>query len=501
MNPALWLTRTASRHPGAPALMTGERVERDYQGFARQAANLAAGLRAAGVQPGDRVAILLANCTAYLEILYAVWFAGAAAVPINHKLHPREAAWIVEHAAPKAVFTDEAGAQALSAVLGASAPRLFTVGGPEAAALAGQGGLDTPTPMRADDLAWLFYTSGTTGRPKGAMLSCANLAAMSFGYLVDVDAVHATDAALYAAPMSHGAGLYNFMHVMRGARHVVPESGGFDAEEVLRLAAALRDVSLFAAPTMVRRLVDAALRTGSDGDGLRTVVYGGGPMYVADIEEAVATLGPRFVQIYGQGETPMTISVLSRAQVADRNHPRWRERLGSVGVAQAGVEVRVAGPEGREVDAGGIGEVQVRGAPVMLGYWNDPTATAAALQDGWLCTGDMGVLDPEGFLTLKDRSKDVIISGGSNIYPREVEEVLLLHPGVHEAAVIGRPDPEWGEVAVAYFTGDATPEALDALCVGHIARFKRPKAYVRLPALPKNNNGKIVKTELRILSA
>src|SRR5262249_11417934 len=192
------------------------------------------------------------------------------------------------------------------------------------------GELRTSEPMPApvsrgrDDLAWLFYTSGTTGRPKGVMISNGNLHAMAFSYFVDVDD---TDAMLYGAPMSHGAGLYNFTHVVRGARHVVPESGGFEADEVLGLAHSLRDISMFAAPTMVRRLVYWAKTKGSNGDGIRTVVYGGGPMYVADIEEAVAVMGPRFVQIYGQGESPMTITALSRALVADRSHSRWRERL------------------------------------------------------------------------------------------------------------------------------------------------------------------------------
>jgi acyl-CoA synthetase (AMP-forming)/AMP-acid ligase II len=301
--------------------------------------------------------------------------------------------------------------------------------------------------------------------------------------------------------MSHGAGLYNFMPVLRGARHVVPESGGFDPDELLRLGRSLRDVSLFAAPTMVRRLVDRARQDGADGDGLRTIVYGGGPMYVSDIEVAVSVMGPRFVQIYGQGESPMTITALSRALVADRTHPRWRERLGSVGVAQSCVEIRIADPDGRPLPPGETGEILVRGAPVMLGYWRNAEATGRTLRDGWLWTGDLGVLDEDGFLTLKDRSKDVIISGGSNIYPREVEEVLLRHPAVREVSVIGRPSPDWGEEVVAFVV--AAPgvaidlSELDNLCLAHIARFKRPKAYFLETELPKNNYGKVLKTELR----
>ena len=209
--------------------------------------------------------------------------------------------------------------------------------------------------------------------------------------------------------------------------------------------------------------------------------------------------GPRFAQIYGQGESPMTITALA-GDASDAAHPRYRERLASVGVGAAVVEVDVARRRRPALPPGEIGEVLVRGDIVMQGYWRDPEATAAALQGGWLHTGDVGVLDDDGFLTLRDRSKDLIISGGSNIYPREVEEVLLQHPAVPEAAVIGRPDPEWGEVVVAFVVpapGRVDAEALDAHCLAHIARFKRPKGYRFVDALPKNNYGKVLKTELR----
>ena len=309
------------------------------------------------------------------------------------------------------------------------------------------------------------------------------------------------DAILYAAPMSHGAGIYNFMHVIRGARHVVPASGGFDAAEILKLAADLRHVSMFAAPTMVRRLVDVAKTQGANGDGIKTIVYGGGPMYRADIVEAVEVMGPRFVQIYGQGECPMAISALSRAEVADRDHPRWQDRLGSVGRPQSVVRVAILGADGAPMPPGEIGEVAVQGLPVMQGYWQNQDATAETLQDGWLRTGDMGSLDGDDYLTLHDRSKDVIISGGTNVYPREVEEALLTHPDVHEVSVIGQPDAEWGENVVAFVVplegATPTPGDLDAHCLERIARFKRPKTYIFETALPKNNYGKVLKTELR----
>ena len=225
-------------------------------------------------------------------------------------------------------------------------------------------------------------------------------------------------------------------------------------------------------------------------------------MYLADLEDALEVFGPRLAQIYGQGETPMTITALSKADHADRDHPRWRDRVQSVGVARTDVEVRVVGEDGHPLAVGGIGEVVVRGDVVMAGYWNDPDATAEALRGGCLHTGDVGSFDADGYLTLRDRSKDLIISGGMNIYPREVEEALLRHPAVRAAAVVGRPDAEWGEAVVAFVVADegAAPPAIDDLdrtCLEHIARFKRPKEYRFVDALPTNNYGKVVKRELR----
>ena len=224
-------------------------------------------------------------------------------------------------------------------------------------------------------------------------------------------------------------------------------------------------------------------------------------MYVADIRHALRVMGPRFVQIYGQGETPMVATALSRHHLADSGHPRHAERLASVGVAQTPVQLRVTDAQGRELPVGAVGEVGVKGDSVMAGYWRNPEATAAALREGWLFTGDVGCLDADGFLTLKDRSKDLIISGGSNIYPREVEEVLLTAPGVAEVAVVGAPDPEWGEAVVAFVVPqvgvELATEALDAHCLAQMARFKRPKRYLLVDALPKNNYGKVLKTALR----
>lgn len=497
MNCALWLKRNAMQQPHAHALAHGTHVHADFATLARQVAGLAGWMVAAGLQPGDRVMLLSANHPNYLKALFAIWWAGLVAVPVNAKLHPREVAYIVEQSGARMLFVD----QDWQARLETGPPAVICLAlGSREYSQALDHAPAAISELPGDNLAWLFYTSGTTGRPKGAMLTHGNLAAMSFNYLAQVDRIAPGDCIVHAAPLSHGSGLYALPHLLAGAAQVIPESGGFDEAEVIALLAAQRGVALFAAPTIVKRLVEHDGWTPRAVEGLKTLVYGGGPMYVANAEAALARLPGRLAQIYGQGESPMTITVLPKAVLQDAAHPRFRDRLASVGVPFAGVEVEVCDDKGVALPAGEVGEIRVRGATVMAGYWQNPEATAAALSDGWLNTGDMGSFDAEGFLTLRDRSKDVIISGGSNIYPREVEEVLLMHPGVAEASVIGQIDAEWGEVVVACVVGrdgftDAA--ALDAHCLAHIARFKRPKHYRFLSELPKNAYGKVLKTALR----
>lgn len=501
MNLAQLLVRAARVHPERPAVLLGDAPVLDYRALADRAARLAGHLRAGlGLAEGDRVAIFMTNHVAYLEVLYAAWWAGLVVVPINAKLHAREVKYILGDSQASVLFvTDDLAGDLQGVGPGIGLQATFIPDSADYdAALAAPA--IAPAHRAPEDLAWLFYTSGTTGQPKGVMQSHRNLYAMTACYFMDVDDVASDDAIVYAAPMSHGAGIYNFAFVARAARHVVPVSGGFDPAELLALSRSVGRLCMFAAPTMVKRLVDHIETSGADASGFKTVIYGGGPMYVEDIRRALDAMGARFVQIYGQGESPMTITALSREQLADRAQPRWLERIASVGVAQSLVEVRVVGPAGDTLPEGETGEVVVRGETVMSGYWRNPQASAQTLRDGWLWTGDMGAMDTDGFLTLKDRSKDVVISGGSNIYPREVEEVLLRHPGVREVSVVGQPDAEWGEIVVAFVVAEGVDAAaLDALCLANIARFKRPKHYHFVAALPKNNYGKVLKTALRDL--
>ena len=507
MNLAHLLQRKALEHPERPAIFSGTQPAATHAQWAQRAARMGARLRAAGLQPGDRVLLFMRNHPRYLEMLFGAWWAGLVVVPVNAKLHRKEVQWIVDNSGARRAFVtsdivpDPAELAGLTGLDG-----VMDVDSTACDAWMDEGeGLAEIEDRAPDDTAWLFYTSGTTGRPKGVMITHRNLLTMGLGYFNDVDPVDAGDAIAYAAPMSHGAGLYAIPHLMAGARHVVPASGGFDAAELFDLGRALGPLSLFAAPTIVKRIVDEAEAQGLTpeqcGQSFKTIVYGGAPMYAADIRRALRTMGPRFVQIYGQGESPMTGTALSRAHLTDTAHPRHEARIASVGVAQTPVRIRVAGPDGQSLPAGEVGEVLIQGDSVMAGYWRNPEATQAAIRDGWLWTGDMGALDDDGFLTLKDRSKDLIISGGSNIYPREVEEVLLHAPGVAEVAVVGAPDPEWGEIVVAFVVPQSgaalDAKTLDAFCLDQIARFKRPKRYEFVDALPKNNYGKVLKTVLR----
>jgi long-chain acyl-CoA synthetase len=498
MNIALWLHRAGLSHGDRPAAGQGTSVTRTYRALAERAARLAGALRGFGLDPGDRVAIAAKNSVEYLEVLYGVWHAGLAAVPANAKLHGAELGFILEHSGARVCFASDGIDAAIAPHAPPSLERMITIGSRDYARLFDADAI-APEPRDGDDLAWLFYTSGTTGRPKGAMLTHRNLIAASHAYAAEVDAIAPGDPVLHAAPMSHGSGIYIMPHVMRLGVNVVPESGSFEPEEIFRLFEAWPGTSMFAAPTMIKRMVEH----GGDcrAENIRTIVWGGAPMYVEDALRALDRFGPRLAQIYGQGEAPMTITFLSKQEIADRDHPRWRERIASAGRPYAGVEVMVADGADKPLPVGETGEIICRGDVVMPGYWSNPTATAETMRGGWLHTGDVGAFDAEGYLTLKDRSKDLIISGGSNIYPREVEEVLLTHGAVREVSVIGRADPEWGEVVVAYVVGGAARAELDALCLNAIARFKRPKDYVFVEALPKNNYGKILKTELRAADA
>lgn len=499
MNLFALLARTALAWPNAAAVAVGGRTLHSYAAFTARAAALSAHLREVHrVEPGDRIAIVARNCPEYLELLFACWHAGVVAVPINAKLHPKELEFIFDDSGAQHAFATETEATGIP-----DSVEVSVLGSKDYERAISRASKTIPSAAetRPESPAWLFYTSGTTGQPKGATLSHRNLLFMSFAYLADIDPLGPGDTILHPAPLSHGSGLYAIPHFASGSLSVIPESGGFEPDEILRETARHTKVSFFAAPTMVTRLLAAPEITATDLNPLKTIIYGGAPMYLADCLAAIECFGPRLFNLFGQGESPMTIAGLSKAAHAELADPRHRERLASCGPARMGVEIRIVDQADCELPVGEVGEVVTRSECVMTGYWNRPEASAETLRGGWLHTGDLGSLDDEGFLTLRDRSKDLIISGGSNIYPREIEEVILRDPRVEECSVVGRTHPDWGEEVVAFVVvrpGKAVPaNELDALCLDNVARFKRPKDYHFVSALPKNNYGKVLKRELR----
>jgi fatty-acyl-CoA synthase len=479
------LDQAAQRFPDRGAVYHGGRRRCTWRELRDYALRLAGSIRQQ-CPAGARIAIASENRPEIVELLFGIWASECVAVPINYKLHPREMMQIIDNASVSQVFASATVAAGLGSGCGCPVEVLE---GEEYSRRLAAAAVAAPCTDPAT-LAWLFYTSGTTGRSKGAMLTHRNLMAMTIAHLADIDSPDEGCSLVHAAPMSHGSGLYIPAYVLRGARQVIPERGGFDPAEFLDLCEHHPGSSAFLAPTMVQRVIATGRARPSQ---LRTIVYGGGPMYVESIKKALAAFGPVFAQIYGQGESPMTITGLRRA-----DHEAADDAiLGSVGYPRSGMEVAVLRDDDTPATVGEIGEIVCRGDVVMCGYWHNPAATDETLRDGWLRTGDMGSFDARGYLTLHDRSKDVVISGGANIYPREVEEALLEHPGVSEACVVGAPDADWGEIVVAFIVGGVDPDELDAHLLQRIARFKRPKRYLAVDQLPKNSYGKVLKRELR----
>jgi acyl-CoA synthetase (AMP-forming)/AMP-acid ligase II len=502
------LTSSAASHPESPAIVHGS-LTMDYEQFNARVNRLSNSLWRLGARPGDNVAILMVNCPQMLEAMFAAFKTGCGAVPINFRLHPSEFAYIIDNAEASVLFTtadfDEPIRQ-----LRQDLPRVRHVitTGPAADdvmnyddVLAGESDQFADVEVDPDDVAWLFYTSGTTGVPKGAMLSHRNLEGMTDRFYSDIlPDFGEREVVLHAAPLSHGSGLYGVPNVGGAAAHVFPESTSFNPETLLQMIESQRVTNLFAAPAMIKRLVDCPAIDHADVSSLKAFVWGGAPMMVEDLRQAMARF-PNLVQIYGLGETPMTITSLSQRDHVLNGNAAQTKRLASSGIRRTDVEVEIVDGDDNFLPVGETGEVVTRSDVMTKGYWRDAEATTQTLRNGWLHTGDLGYFDSDGYLFLMDRSKDMIISGGENIYPREIEEVLARHPAVREVAVIGVPDEQWGEAikaVVSLVAGqEATEDELIAHCKSNIASYKKPKSVDFVAELPKNNYGKIVKRELR----
>lgn len=509
MNLSMLLTKTANLFPDKEAFIHGEQ-KFTYAQFNGRTNRLANALQRLGIQPGENVAILQYNYPETYESLFACFKCGLGAVPINFRLHPKEFAFIIDHSEAKAVILSPEFNESIMTVRDSmpSVRHLITLDGADGELLdyaallkeASEEFIDAD--VSPDNLAWLFYTSGTTGMPKGAMLTHRNLLAMTMNFYGDIAPGFTTDdVILHAAPLSHGSGLYGLPNIGKGATNVILASKAFDPELVCRTIERYQVTNMFAAPTMIKILIDHPAVNRYDLSSLRSLNYGGAPMLVEDLKKAIDKLGPCLVQLFGQGEAPMTISSLPHWAHTSSGSPEELKRLASAGFARTDVEVRIFDEADNPLPAGQIGEIVTRSDLVMKGYWRNPEATANAIRNGWLYTGDVGYLDENGYLFIMDRSKDMIISGGENIYPREIEEVLIQHQAIREVSVIGVPDPKWGEAIKAVVSlnpgASATEKELIDFCKDNLASYKKPKSVDFIDELPKNNYGKLLKRKLR----
>jgi acyl-CoA synthetase (AMP-forming)/AMP-acid ligase II len=508
MNLGRLLTQTARRVPEHPALVWGDRRWTWAQLDAR-VDRLCAALRGRGIGPGDPVLVHSRNTNAMFESMWASFKLGAIWVPTNFRLTPAEVGYLAATSRAKAMLRDRGFAGHAETVRATGHCRfVLAVGdaGPDEqdyeAALAEA---TPPPPDHEADVAyadpcWFFFTSGTTGRPKAAVLTHGQMAFVVTNHLADLfPGVTERSASLVVAPLSHGAGIHQLGQVARGARTVLLPTERFDAEEAWRLVEEHRVDSMFTVPTILKALVEHPAVDRLDHSSLRHVIYAGAPMYRADQKLALQKLGPCLVQYFGLGEVTGNISVLRPDQHSladDESYP-----LGSCGSARTGMDIAILDAAGARLAAGETGEICVRGPAVFAGYFENEEANEKAFRGGWFHTGDLGHLDARGFLYVTGRASDMYISGGSNVYPREVEEAILTCPGVLECAVVGLPHPRWGEAGVAAVVPKDGMAVTEAMVLAHLAerlaRYKQPQRVVVWEALPKSGYGKVPKLLVR----
>lgn len=462
----------------------------------------AGALSALGIGPGSRVLVHARNSVPFMETMWASWMVGAVWVPTNFRLTPPEIAYLAQSSGAAVHIFDSAFPDHAQAARAAN-PELqveIALGGSDGRTWDSLDGdpVQHPVDVERDDPAWFFYTSGTTGHPKAAVLTHGQLQFVVNNHLADlVPGTTEHDASLVVAPLSHGAGIHALIQVPRGAPSVLLSGERLDCEEAWQLVERHRVTNMFTVPTILTMLARHAAVDRYDHSSLRYVIYAGAPMYRADQRHALEKLGKVLVQYYGLGEVTGAITVLPRDlhSLDDEATP-----VGSCGYARTGMDVAVLDADGRRAADHETGEICVRGPAVFAGYFNNAEANEKAFAGGWFHTGDLGHLDARGLLYITGRASDMYISGGSNIYPREIEERLLTHPAVREACVLGIPHPKWGETGIAVIVTDepVTEDALLAHMEGQLARYKWPTRFVFWPELPKSGYGKISKREIRL---
>nr|ADI21662.1 acyl-CoA synthetases (AMP-forming)/AMP-acid ligases II [uncultured Rhizobium sp. HF0130_09F11] len=460
-----------------------------------------------GVSKGDRILVQSQNCNQMFESMFACFRLGAVWVPTNFRQTPDEVAYLARASGAtgmicNAAFPDHAEA------CRAACPDLGFVVAIGAAAFgedydtlvaAHRGVAVANATVDRDDPCWFFFTSGTTGRPKAAVLTHGQMSFVATNHLCDLmPGTGPRDASLVVAPLSHGAGVHQLTQVAAGAKTILMPTERFDIAAAWRLVQQWRVTNMFTVPTILKMLVEHPAAAEYDHSSLRHVIYAGAPMYRADQKRALETLGPVIVQYFGLGEVTGNITVLPAHEHSTDDAVA---RIGSCGYERTGMAISIQDEAGTELGPNETGEICVTGPAVFAGYYDNPDANAKAFRDGWFRTGDLGHLDAAGYLSITGRASDMYISGGSNVYPREIEEKILTHPKISEVAVLGVPDPVWGEVGIAVcvtVAGESVGEAeLGAFLEGKMSRYKLPKRFVFVDEMPKSAYGKITKKLVR----
>lgn len=508
MNLAHFLTQAARRHPGEIGFVWGERHWTWAEMEARVEAMAAALANEFGIGKGDRVLVQSANSNQMFESMFACFRLGAVWVPTNYRQSPAEVAYLARASGARgmicgAAFPDHAAAcrqesEVLDFVISIGTAEF----GPDYDALVERylGAKQPCAAVDRDDPCWFFFTSGTTGRPKAAVLTHGQMGFVLTNHLCDLmPGTGPDDASLVVAPLSHGAGIHQLAQVAHGAKTILPAGERLDVSAVWSLVEKWKVTNAFTVPTILKMLVEDPAVDRFDHSSLRYVIYAGAPMYRIDQIHALKKLGPVLVQYFGLGEVTGNITVLPPALHRIEDGPATR--IGTCGFERTGMQVQIQDEQGNEVVPGQTGEICVVGPAVFAGYHDNPEANAKAFRDGWFRTGDLGHMDAEGFVYITGRSSDMYISGGSNIYPREIEEKILTHPAIAEVAVLGVPDPKWGEVGIAVCVarqGARVEEgALRDFLGEKIARYKMPKRFVFWDEMPKSAYGKIAKKLIR----
>jgi len=510
MNLSQLLAQTAKLHPERPGVIRGDEAWTWRQIDDRVNA-ICQALTELGVVKGDRILTQSRNCLQTLELAWVSFRLGCVWVPTNFRLTPDEVAYLGKSSGASVMVYEDVFADHVDAVKHESGDVRLVV----SIGVARQGehsyeqlvgehlGCDfTAAEVSENDPCWFFYTSGTTGRPKAGVLTHGQMAFVVTNHLADlIPGTNEFDVSAVVAPLSHGAGIHMLLNVARGAANVLMPGEKLDPEVFWQLVQKHRVTNAFTVPTIVKVLVEHPAVDEYDHSSLKFMIYAGAPMYRADQKLALQKLGPVLVQYFGLGEVTGCITVLPpHMHSADDEDPN--ANIGSCGRPRTGMEVAILDKDMNRMSTGEVGEICVRGPAVLFGYHNNPEATEKALKGGWFHTGDLGKLDERGLLYITGRESDMYISGGSNVYPREVEEVLLTHSGVLEVAVLGVPDPKWGEVGVAVVVRrpdmpEVTAQELFAHLEGRCAKYRWPREFFFWASLPKSGYGKITKKDVR----